>query len=515
MGVERGFVAEVLAAALFLRAVERKVSIAHQRFNRVAITRADRRADTGADVQRVVVNLVGLRQQVDNAGGNLFQPARIRGIADHDGELVTAEAATQFVLGHDRLQSFRDARQQLVADQVAKGIVDRLEPVEVDHQEGALGPPLRGIAQRFAEGLGHHHAVRQAGQGIEARHMRDLFRALALGGDVRADAAEPVEAALVIELGRSRKLPPAQLAVDMDAHDQVGKALAALQPFGQVMQARRELPGFPGRPGNQLDKGLAVDLVGALAQRKGEARADRADPARGINLPQPVGLTLFELAQQQRYDLVLLGHAGLGDSGDQERAGVFDRADDDDGQPDHRDNRHFELAGPHQAGNRPAPGNPGKQQIGQRNRRQQHRRGGEQHRRNGPELKVRGPVAERRKGCHRHNPGHGIGHRCARLTIDFIARHAAAVGVNQSLVDHAAVIKREAQQADPGQDQRPVDNAGIEPADPDRRNRLSQNAGLGDAGQVGILQAAQPRPVCIARAGEAKHRHDRQFARKG
>lgn len=120
-----------------------------------------------ADVQGVVVHLVGLRKLVDHTGGNPLQPVRIGCIADHDGKFITPKTAAQLVFGHDRLEPFRNPRQQLITNQMAKGIVDRLEPIKVDHQEGAPGAPLRGIAQRLAQRLGHHHPVGQAGQRVK------------------------------------------------------------------------------------------------------------------------------------------------------------------------------------------------------------------------------------------------------------------------------------------------------------------------------------------------------------
>ncbi len=80
------------------------------------------------------------------------------------------------------------------------------------------------------------------------------------------------------------------------------------------MQARRGVARFPLFTGDELDEALALHLRRIMAQRKGEARARALDPAAGIELPQPVGLVLLELAKQQGDDFVLFRRAGLGDA---------------------------------------------------------------------------------------------------------------------------------------------------------------------------------------------------------
>jgi len=58
--MERRLVSIVRAAAAVLGSVEREVGIAHQRFDCRAVVRADGRTDAGANVERMMVYLVGL-----------------------------------------------------------------------------------------------------------------------------------------------------------------------------------------------------------------------------------------------------------------------------------------------------------------------------------------------------------------------------------------------------------------------------------------------------------------------
>jgi hypothetical protein len=42
---------------------------------------------------------------------------------------------------------------------VPEGVVDVLEPVEVDQQQGAAALAVLGIAQPFVEGTAHHRTI--------------------------------------------------------------------------------------------------------------------------------------------------------------------------------------------------------------------------------------------------------------------------------------------------------------------------------------------------------------------
>src|SRR3546814_4028481 len=73
------------------------------------------------------------------------------------------------------LEPCRDLREQLVADGVPQRIVDRLEAVEVDHQQRAARFGLDRVLQRAGEILVEAEAVGQAGEIVVARHLGDLF----------------------------------------------------------------------------------------------------------------------------------------------------------------------------------------------------------------------------------------------------------------------------------------------------------------------------------------------------
>ena len=137
-----------------------------------------------------MVDLIRFGQVLDDRLRDFRHIAAIARVADHDGEFVTPKAAAHLVLGHQGIQALGDFGQHPVTDQMAERIVDRLEPVEIDHQEGATGTPLFRIPQRRAQGLGEHQAVGERGQGVVAREIGDLCGGFLLLGDIRAHAAE-------------------------------------------------------------------------------------------------------------------------------------------------------------------------------------------------------------------------------------------------------------------------------------------------------------------------------------
>jgi hypothetical protein len=90
----------------------------------------------------------------------------------------------------------------MVAGDVAEGIVDRLEPVEVDQQDRAL-LAARSRRRARAEVLEQLQPVGKAGEGVVPGHVGDAVGGLARLGDVGADAVIADEAAALAEVRRA------------------------------------------------------------------------------------------------------------------------------------------------------------------------------------------------------------------------------------------------------------------------------------------------------------------------
>ena len=174
LGVELGLIGVEDAAADILRPVEREVGGADQHLRGAAVARADGEADRGADMERVLVDLVGARQRLDHAVRDALDVAGVGRIGDHHRELVATEATAGQAILHHLPQPLGDADEQPIADQMAERVVDRLEAVEVDQHECAAAAPMVRLAHRTGERLVDVEAIGEAGQRVEAREAADL-----------------------------------------------------------------------------------------------------------------------------------------------------------------------------------------------------------------------------------------------------------------------------------------------------------------------------------------------------
>ena len=99
---------------------------------------------------------------------------------EQDGELVAAQPGDGVAGAQARLEPPRDRDQQLVADQVAEAVVDDLEAVEVEEEDGeaACSGCRRARAMRLAQAVHEQRAVGQAGERVvEARAWRSCSSA--------------------------------------------------------------------------------------------------------------------------------------------------------------------------------------------------------------------------------------------------------------------------------------------------------------------------------------------------
>ena len=152
-------------------------------------------------MQHMLVDLIRRREGTDDRRRKPGHDGAVRDMRQDDGKFVAAKAPAKFARIADLPQAARHLAQQLVADLVAQRIVDRLEPVEVDHHEAAAGRTATRRIHRLIQHFAQMAAIGQAGQRIEARQLRDLVRRFALRRDVGADAAKTLEHAIFVMTG--------------------------------------------------------------------------------------------------------------------------------------------------------------------------------------------------------------------------------------------------------------------------------------------------------------------------
>ncbi len=119
-----------------------------------------------------------------------------------DHELVAADACDGVHRPQDRLQLRGDPAQHGVSCGVPPGVVDLLEPIEVDEEHG--GAPTRAfrVGQRLVDAVHEERPVRQTGQCVVGGLLgQRRLRVLQVGHPLRLGPAEPVDLTILGLLG--------------------------------------------------------------------------------------------------------------------------------------------------------------------------------------------------------------------------------------------------------------------------------------------------------------------------
>ena len=162
----------------------------------------DDHADRHAEGHGDALDLERLADGGDQAGGDVAQHVEIAHPLDQDGELVAADAGGGVGVAHHVVDAVGDAHEHGVADVVAELVVDRLEPVEVEVEQGdglvgALVPVQGGV-----ELVVQQHPVGQARHVVVGRQVGQLVVGRLQVGDVAGDDRQRVERALGALLGQ-------------------------------------------------------------------------------------------------------------------------------------------------------------------------------------------------------------------------------------------------------------------------------------------------------------------------
>ena len=104
----------------------------------------------------------GRSQRGEDLLGHERGVGRVPRLGQEDRELVAPEARDRVHRAEQSPQPLRELLQQKVAELVAEGVVDLLEPVEVhgEERERRIAPP--DAADRVIEAVAQQHAIREA-----------------------------------------------------------------------------------------------------------------------------------------------------------------------------------------------------------------------------------------------------------------------------------------------------------------------------------------------------------------
>jgi hypothetical protein len=167
---------EAMGAAPFgLGGIHCEIGVLDQLIEVGTVLRCQRNADAGVGGEMMAEAVAGLPDGVMDSRDEFHH---IGGAADRGpdhGEFVAAEPRDQIAPLEATLDAAGNRLQQLVADMMSERVVDALELVNVDIEQGELLALLR-FFELALDLLAEQHPVGQLGQRVVMGEVRDLFR---------------------------------------------------------------------------------------------------------------------------------------------------------------------------------------------------------------------------------------------------------------------------------------------------------------------------------------------------
>ena len=227
-----------------------------------------------------------LPEAVDQAPRQQAWLVRAAHVGLQDHELVAAQPANRVGLAQAGMQALGGRLEQQITARQAEGVVDALEPIQIEQQHRHHPAAPARARQRLVEIIPEQRPVGQAGERIMAGLMTHLGLGPFLLGDVQGHGHDIGDPAGVVEQRRFGGQQDVLLGGDRAGHLllEARQGLAGLEHLGiehelpgRVLLAVNLLQGAADRA-RRVD---AVDLpVGAVDQGHPAAAVDRADGRR-------------------------------------------------------------------------------------------------------------------------------------------------------------------------------------------------------------------------------------------
>ncbi len=158
----------------------------------------ERDADARVDLDLPPLDLEWLRQREMQPLGDAGGLSRVvHALQDH-AELVAAESCRRVAGANHRLELHGERLQRRVPGMVPEPVVDALEVVEVDEQQGGLPPGPVPRRDRVLEPLGEVNPIRKPCERVVERLPAKAFLRFPLGGDVEQVALQMERLAFVV-----------------------------------------------------------------------------------------------------------------------------------------------------------------------------------------------------------------------------------------------------------------------------------------------------------------------------
>ncbi len=164
-----------------LGGIEGAVGAAQELVYAVAVVRVEGDADAGIDAEFVAVDAHGLVQRPHRLRGQVVCLVPV-GALHQQGEFIAPQAGELGTRGHDAAELHGDRLEQLIADGMAQAVVDHLEVVQIEEQQGGV-PATSGCTRQYLCGNGFEiAAVGQAGERVEMGHLQHAVLGAAAAG---------------------------------------------------------------------------------------------------------------------------------------------------------------------------------------------------------------------------------------------------------------------------------------------------------------------------------------------
>ena len=248
-------------AATLLGAVHRGVGLADERVGVLGAQRRQGDADARADVDLVAAQRERRAQRLGDALGDPDRVALAGDVLAQDGELVAAEPRGGVARPQHAGQARGHRAQQLVAGGVAHGVVDRLEAVEVEEEDGERRRVAAEARERLAEAVDEQGAVGQAGEVVVHRLVR-----------------EPCLEALALDGQRDRVAQGALVDAALDQH--------VLRALADGLQGERVVVGAGEHEDRHVQRGRAHMGERLEAARVGQVQVEQDARERAVEQPR-------------------------------------------------------------------------------------------------------------------------------------------------------------------------------------------------------------------------------------
>ncbi|HEY5430138.1 MAG TPA: hypothetical protein VIK04_13560 [Solirubrobacteraceae bacterium] len=178
----------VVAIAVAFCPVHREVSVVDQVPGRVAVAPGERDTDARVDPHLYARENERFSQRPIKPDGERVSLGGVVEVFAQDDELVAGQAR-QAVPGPQHFGQARgDGHQQLIADLVTIGVVDRLELVQIHEEHRRRVARAAPALKRVAQALEHQRPVGQAGQCVvQSRFARLVRGVLQIGAGLSVD----------------------------------------------------------------------------------------------------------------------------------------------------------------------------------------------------------------------------------------------------------------------------------------------------------------------------------------